>query len=178
MVEISSRFPPPVQLALFLVGLFGLGGCVTQHNALYQFGVALERGLARVGATSIDVNGETFAYLERKGEGEVIVLLHGFAANKDNWVRFVRHLPRSYPVLIFDLPGHGDSSFDPQKSYDAFALTERIAVAFEQLGLKRFHLAGNSLGGWVATLYAIDHPEKMLTLGLFESSWDPPSGRK
>lgn len=163
----------PRWLAL-LLGLVCLNGCVTAKNPLYEIGLALERSLSGVKQVSIEVDDYTIAYLERDGDGETIVFLHGFAANKDNWIRFVRHLPRSYRILIFDLPGHGDSSYDPDFHHDAFNLAGRMWETFDALELDRFHLVGHSLGGWVATLQAIDRPESLLTLGLFDSAGVQP----
>ena len=162
-------------LALF-VGLICLNGCVTPKNPLYEVGLSLERSVAGVDPGSIDVNGHTISYLERAGDGETIVFLHGFAANKDNWIRFVRYLPSSYRILIFDLPGHGDSSFDPELKYDAFSLATLMWETFDAFGLERFHLVGHSLGGWIATLQAIERPQSIITLGLFDSAGvDPPT---
>ena len=153
-----------------LLGLVCLNGCVTSKNLLYEVGLALERSLSGLKPASVEVDGHTMAYLERKGDGETIVFLHGFATNKDNWIRFVRHVPRYYRILAFDLPGHGDSSYDPDFQHNAFNIAARMWETFDALGLERFHLVGHSLGGWVATLQAIDRPQSLLTLGLFDSA--------
>ena len=153
--------------ALFF-SLICLNSCVTPKHPLYEIGLSVERGLSGVQQASIEVSGHTISYLERAGSGETIVLLHGFAANKDNWIRFVRHLPCSYRILIFDLPGHGDSSYDPGETYDAFNIANRMWETFDALALDQFHLIGHSLGGWVATIQAIDRPQSILTLGLFD----------
>ena len=80
------------------------------------------------------------------------------------------------PDPHFYLPGHGDSSFEPQRSYDAFSIAAQMWATFDALELKRFHLVGHSLGGWVATIQAIERPDSVLTLGLFDSAGVlPPS---
>ena len=145
---------------VLLFSLIGLTSCVTPTNPLYEIGLSLERGLGRLKPVSIEVDGRTIAYVERSGEGEAIVLLHSFAADKDNWIRFARHIPRSYRLLIFDLPGHGECSFDPTLSYDAFSIATQMWGAFDKLLLDQVHLVGHSLGGWIAILLASErrHP--------------------
>lgn len=157
-----------------LFGLVSVSGCVTPTNPLYEVALSLEPGLSELTSGSIEVDGQTIAYLERAGDGETIVFLHGFAANKDNWIRFVRHLLSSYRLLIFDLPGHGDSSFDPSLSYDAFSVATQMWAAFDHLQLKRIHLVGHSLGGWIAMLQAIERPAAIISLGLFDSAGVEP----
>lgn len=136
--------------------------------ALYDCGLGLARHLCGLAPHTLEVDGTRIAYLERPGSGPTVVLLHGFAANKDIWLRFAWHLPAGYRVLIPDLPGHGDSDFEPTRRYDAQSITDALERAFVGLGLERYHLAGTSLGGLVATLHAAAHPERVPTLGLFD----------
>jgi abhydrolase domain-containing protein 6 len=116
------------------------------------------------------VQGQRIAYLERQGSGETIVLLHGFGANKDNWLRFTRSLPKEYHVIAFDLPGHGDNSREIDKVYTIDFITQGFADAADALKLDRFHIAGNSMGGWVGILYTNRNPERVITLGLFDTA--------
>ena len=55
-------------------------------------------------------------YLERKGSGPVVMLVHGFSATKDTWLRFADNLPDDHPISAPDLAGHGDST--PAEWYD------------------------------------------------------------
>lgn len=138
----------------------------------WLFGCAVKaaRSRARLRLRSLRVQGESIRYLERDGVGETIVLLHGYAASKDNWLLFARNTPAPYRLIIPDLPGHGDSDFRPDCGHDAASLSRRLAHIVEGLGLERAHFAGNSLGGWVATLFAAAHPERVATLGLFNAA--------
>lgn len=99
-----------------------------------------------------------------------MVMLHGFAANKDNWVRFARSVPNEYHLIAADLPTPGNTSFDPHQRYDAQSMTTLLAGFLGQVADRPIHLIGNSLGGWVASLYAAEHPDRLLTLTLM----DPP----
>ena len=163
-MEIRSSF----RIAVLVCSLV-VAGC-GPDSGLFALALSLERSLANLELRSIEVDGQDIAYLEREADGEAIVLVHGFAADKDNWVRFARRLPRGYRVIALDLPGHGDSSFDPNATYDATTFAKSLTRVAEELDLAQFHLVGNSLGGWIATLYAADNPNKVLTLSLIDSA--------
>jgi pimeloyl-ACP methyl ester carboxylesterase len=68
------------------------------------------------------------------------------------------------------MPGHGDNVQAPTKKYDPVSLSQGIEKTIHSIGLKRFHLAGNSLGGLVSKIYASNHPDNVITLGLFNSA--------
>lgn len=146
------------------------GGCAPVQDSMYEAAISTERMISGLHEASVTVRGGETTYLERSGNGETIVLLHGFGADKDNWIRFARYLPREYRILAFDLPGHGDSVKDDTKSYTIDFITAGFAEAVDALRLDRFHLAGNSMGGWVAMLYTVRNPERVTTLGLFDSA--------
>ena len=94
-----------------------LSSCASVQESMFDAGISTERLLSGMDEAYVSVQGQKIAYLERQGSGETIVLLHGFGANKDNWVRFTRSLPKEYRVIAFDLPGHGDSSKENDKAY-------------------------------------------------------------
>jgi pimeloyl-ACP methyl ester carboxylesterase len=119
---------------------------------------------------TLQLDGHTIEYLEREGYGDTIVLLHGFSADKDCWVRFVRHMPENYRILIIDMPGHGGGNRYMDQDYDLRHITGGVTRTIEALGLERIHLVGNSLGGLVSIHYALDNPDKVITLGLFNSA--------
>lgn len=162
----KKRLFIPVQL--LLLGL--LVGCASTQQSIYNFMIDRERGRSDLVYKTVAVDGETVSYLEREGEGETIVLLHGFTADKNNWLRFVRNLPEKYRVLALDMPGHGDNVQDMNRNYSPFSLSRGIAETVDAMGIKRFHLAGNSLGGLVSKVYASEHPDRIITVGLFDSA--------
>ncbi len=153
-----------------LVLLSLLCGCASMQESIYQFGIDRERSKADLIYKTIDVEGEPVSYLERNGKGETVVLLHGFTADKNNWLRFVRYLPEAYHVLAIDMPGHGDNARDLTKKYDPASLSTGIGKTIDAIGVKRFHLAGNSLGGLVSEIYASENADRVITLGLFDSA--------
>lgn len=101
--------------------------------------------------------------------GETLVLLHGFAADKDNWLRFSRPLTQDYRVIALDLPGFGDSDL-PQGSYDVGTQAERLADILDELGVQQAHVLGNSMGGQIAALFAARYPERVRSLALFANA--------
>ncbi len=161
-----------IQWLLLGLALITVAGCASLQKKIFSGMVGFERGRAEVTVKTVQTDNRVTAYMERPGapEGETIVLLHGFSANKDNWIRFIRYIPEDYRVLAVDMPGHGDSTQNMAERYAVSDIVRRLTAALDQLSLKRFHLAGNSLGGLVATHYTLNHPEKVLTLGLFNAA--------
>lgn len=103
-------------------------------------------------------------------DGQVVLLVHGFGADKDNWPRFARHLTDRYRVIAVDLPGFGDSSRPDNISYDVGSQAERLVDFARALGIGRMHLVGNSMGGQIVAVLAARHPEQVLSLALFDNA--------
>jgi pimeloyl-ACP methyl ester carboxylesterase len=101
--------------------------------------------------------------------GETILMVHGFAASKDNWLQFARYFTEDYQVIALDLPGFGDSS-KPYASYDIGTQVERLAAFTQALKIKKLHLIGNSMGGHISALYAARYPEQILSLALLDNA--------
>jgi abhydrolase domain-containing protein 6 len=116
----------------------------------------------------VRVGDHEIVYLEG-GRGDNVVMLHGFGANKDNWTHFARYISPKYHVVVLDLPGFGESTFVERDTYRIVDQAKRLDEFANALGLQRFHLIGNSMGGHIAGRYALMFPEKVLTLGLVDS---------
>jgi len=125
----------------------------------------LNRSLSGLSEKTLAVGAHQVHYLEG-GSGETIVLLHGIFAEKDHWVDFARTLTGRYHVIAPDLPGFGESSRLPEQRYDYAAQTERLKTLLDTLDVRRVHLAGNSMGGTLAALFAIEHPERVASVAL------------
>lgn len=157
-----------IPAVLLLVCMFA--GCASFKQDMYDFMINAERFRSALKPGSVDIGEQRIAYLERAGDGETIVLIHGFGANKDNWVRFVRHIPQQYRVVCFDMPGHGDNSKLDDKTYDIDYITNGFAQAADALGLSRFHIAGNSMGGYISMLYTARNPDRVITMCLLDTA--------
>jgi len=134
-------------------------------GAAFRLLVQTERGLAGLDQRSIEIEGFHIAYVEG-GKGDVLLLLHGFGANKDNWTRVARYLTPHFRVIAPDLPGFGESTADPNEDYSIAAQAHRVHGFVRALGIERFHLGGNSMGGHIAGMYASRHPQQVSSLWL------------
>jgi pyruvate dehydrogenase E2 component (dihydrolipoamide acetyltransferase) len=94
---------------------------------------------------------ELFA-AEHGGEGIPLVLLHGFAGSHRAWVPIIGHIGDRH-TIAFDLPGHG-ASLDVAHGSAAVA-ANAVLGALTARGVRRFHLAGHSMGGAAAAIAAM-----------------------
>jgi pimeloyl-ACP methyl ester carboxylesterase len=138
-------------------------------EVLYNYSITSIRKAAGLSKKVIEVDHYSIHYLEG-GQGETILLLHGFGANKDNWPRFAESLTEKYHVVAVDLPGFGESSKIKTDSYHIAGQAKRVNRIVETLGLKKFHIGGNSMGGAISGKYAVDYPDKVLSLALLNTA--------
>jgi len=120
-------------------------------------------------------DGLTISYLEG-GRGDVVVLLHGFGADKDNFLRIAPFLEPHYRVIAPDLVGFGDSSHPADADYSPTAQAERMRAFCKALGLASVNLGGSSMGGQIALTWAAAHPHEVRSLWLLDPSglWSAP----
>lgn len=160
------------KLALGVILLLaGAAGALYLSPNLLIAGVQFtERQLAGLAAQQVTVDGMTVHYYEGgPRDGETLVMIHGFGANRDNWLRFARHFTERYHVIALDLPGFGESS-KPNASYDVASQMERVRAFTKALKLGKLHLIGNSMGGHIAALYAARHPDQVLSVALLDNA--------
>jgi pimeloyl-ACP methyl ester carboxylesterase len=86
----------------------------------------------------------------RVGAGAPLVLLHGIGSRKEVWTPLIAHLAEFREVIAVDLPGFGASPLPPGQDLTAVGLAATVAEFCASIGVERPHVAGNSLGGWVA----------------------------
>ncbi len=109
----------------------------------------------------------------------VIVLVHGFADSTATWDAWIASLKGRYRVISLDLPGHGLTRAPrtwPAGTGQYADLVDRVVV--DRLGVRRFALAGNSMGGAVAWTYALSHPDRLTALVLVDAAGWPEAPRK
>jgi abhydrolase domain-containing protein 6 len=151
--------------------LFAAAGCSpSAQRSIYERLVSMDRAASHLTPRAVDVGNLTMTYLERPGSGDTLVLVHGFSGEKDNWTRFVRYLPKEYRVIAIDMPGHGDSDKPANATYTAEFFTEYLSRAVDALKLGKFHLAGNSMGGYISILYASRNPGRVIDLCLIDNA--------
>lgn len=106
-------------------------------------------------------------------DAPVIVLLHGSNADLHTWEPWVQVLKGSYRVIRFDQVGHGLTGPDPKEDYSRDNYVADILEVADRLGLERFILGGNSMGGKHALVFAVAHPERLAGLVLVDGSGGP-----
>jgi len=125
----------------------------------------------------LKVEGHSIAYLEA-GEGPPLVLLHGIPTSSLLWRNVIPRLARSRRVIAPDMLNYGHSD-KPQHADVSIGAQARILVGFlDALGLARVDLAAHDIGGGVAQIVAVRHPERLNRLILASAvcfdSWPIP----
>ena len=105
-----------------------------------------------------------------EGNGFPIVLIHGTGASLHTWDSWTKELEKTNRVIRLDLPAFGLTGKDPFKRYSAMDYVFLLNDFLNKLGVKEFHLAGNSLGGLVAWLYTSKYDKKVDKLLLLNPS--------
>ena len=113
-----------------------------------------------------------FKYIESEGGDETLLLLHGLFGALSNFEGIISHFSDRMNVVVPMLP-----IFEmPIRQLSVTGLAEHVAEFVKFKGFNRVHVLGNSLGGHIALLYAMAHPEQIKSIiltgssGLFESA--------
>ena len=118
-----------------------------------------------------DVN---YHYREYPGAGRDIFLLHGFASSTYTWEKVIPYLTgQGYHVWALDMKGAGWSDKPKDAKYDTFTLMKEVNKWMDVMGLKDVVFVGNSLGGAIAVLMALEHPDKTGQIVLIDSAGYP-----
>ena len=115
------------------------------------------------------LDGMRHVYLD-SGQGQPLILLHGFLTDKDVFLKLAAYLSPYYRLIIPDLLGFGESDKPQDADYTLAAQAQRLQRFIAQLDLGCVHLAGNSMGGQLALTYAAHHPEQVQSLWLMAAT--------
>jgi pimeloyl-ACP methyl ester carboxylesterase len=110
-------------------------------------------------------------------DAPTIVLVHGFAASTHAWDAWAKALSASYRVVVLDLPGHGLTRTAEGYVVRSDSFEAVVDELTRRLGIARFTLGGNSMGGAVAWTYALDHPGRVERLVLVDAAGWPKHER-
>lgn len=104
------------------------------------------------------LNHKQVSYLEA-GEGEPLLLIHGWLYTKESFEKILPLLSKNYHVIAPDLPGFGESqALAAEKIEDYLEFLEQFA---RELGWDKFNLLGNSFGGTLSLLYSLKQPHQI-----------------
>jgi pimeloyl-ACP methyl ester carboxylesterase len=122
---------------------------------------------------TVQARGWSF-HVAEAGEGEPLLLLHGWPQHWWAWRKVVPLLAPHVRLIMPDLRGFGWSDAPPGR-YDKQSMADDVLVLLDRLGLQRVRIVGHDWGGWVAFLACMIAPERFeraLVLGI-----SPPFGR-
>jgi 2-hydroxy-6-oxonona-2,4-dienedioate hydrolase len=94
------------------------------------------------------------------GSGDALILLHGSGGHAEAFTRNVRPLGERFRTLAVDMIGHGFTD-KPEGDYQARDYAKHIVDLMDAAGIERAHVAGESLGGWVACWLALMYPDRV-----------------
>jgi pimeloyl-ACP methyl ester carboxylesterase len=103
-------------------------------------------------------------YTERTGDGQPLILIHGMGSAATTWRPLTPFLRHNFEVIALDLPGHGHTPLDPHQAMDPQSLAELVLRTLDELQIDQAHIAGNSLGGWIALEMAALAPDRVRSL--------------
>lgn len=116
----------------------------------------------------VTVYGAKIHYIET-GSGPVVVLLHGLGGNSTNWAFNIAPLAQKFRVVVPDQIGFGKSD-KPLINYRVATYVDFLDAFLKELKIERASLVGNSMGGWIAALYALAHPDKVERIVLADAA--------
>jgi pimeloyl-ACP methyl ester carboxylesterase len=114
-----------------------------------------------------NVNGTRLHYLVA-GEGDPVVLLHGYAETSHMWRPLIAELEGTHTVIAPDLRGAGQSS-TPADGYTKAAMAKDIYALVHKLGFERIRIVGHDIGLMVAYAYAAQYPNEVERIALMDA---------
>lgn len=111
------------------------------------------------------------------GTGYPVILLHGTGASLHAWTEWTTYLEPYFRVISLDLPAYGLTGPSEEGIYDIDYYTSFLKAFTDSLGIEKFAMAGNSLGGFIAWNYAVRYPENIEKLILIDPAGYASNGR-
>jgi len=111
------------------------------------------------------VDGHRLAYV-RCGDGEPLVLVHGITTSSFIWDDLLPILSVHHEVIAVDLLGTGASDRPVPSDCSLSAHADRVMSLVDELGFENIHLVGHDIGGGIAQILSVRHPDRVATLGL------------
>lgn len=116
--------------------------------------------------------GSNTIFIRRYGSGYPLLLVHGFPRSSLMWRHMAPQLASSHTVICVDLRGYGRSgvpaSAEDHYPYSKRAMANELVAVMDKLGFAKFDLVGHDRGGRVSYRLALDHPERVRRLAVFD----------
>jgi len=110
----------------------------------------------------IEINGLRLHYLESgNADAPAIICLHGLTNNAHDFDLIAPYLVARYRVIALDVRGRGDSQWGGPANYNIPTYVTDVDALLDKLGVPRVSLIGNSMGGRISLLYALEHPARV-----------------
>jgi pimeloyl-ACP methyl ester carboxylesterase len=122
-----------------------------------------------------DVNGIKLCY-EIKGEGELVILVHGFGSNKEGWIAQFGPLSKHFKVIRLDNRNGGNSD-RPNYPNSAEMLADDVKGLMDYLKIEKAHIIGWSLGGIIVQHFAIKYPNRIKKIILINTVMGAPDNQ-
>ncbi len=105
------------------------------------------------------------------GNGPAVLLVHGLATSMITWCRNMEAIAQAgYTAVALDLPGYGGSSIALHRGYSPESAAHFLVDFADELGLDHFSVVGNSAGGLVAGLTALEYPDRVEKVAMVGSA--------
>jgi pimeloyl-ACP methyl ester carboxylesterase len=123
----------------------------------------------------VDLPGGYHVHYQDEGDRglPLLVLLHGFGDSFTSWEGWVRELKTRRRIITLDFPGHGLTRAPEGTALTMESLADFVDSFAATLGLPKFAVAGNSMGGGVAWQLAVRHPDRINALILVDAAGFP-----
>jgi len=159
----------PVALAALAAGL-----AYTQPVAVLETAARVRLRLSGVRNQTVQAGPYRLRFLEA-GSGPPLVLVHGLGSNaRQDWGRLVPILARRFHVVAPDLPGFGESEKPPAADYSIRMQVAALGAFMDARGIGRARVAGLSMGGWIVSRFAGEHPERVERLVVVDAAGMKP----
>ena len=104
------------------------------------------------------------------GDGNVVVLLHGFGEDSIIWDEIAAAISKNYRLIIPDIAGSGQSAMLSGDNIGMEDYAESIAAILDQEKVDQCTMVGHSMGGYITLAFAEKYPDMLQAFGLFHSS--------
>jgi pimeloyl-ACP methyl ester carboxylesterase len=167
MLSLTARVSRAGMALTLLLVSWGTMASQVRGEQISVEAAAIAAGLA-VETNTASVNGVTIYYRDIGPRGEPVVLLHGFPETGDAFAQVAAQLGKRYRLIVPDLRGAGLSERSPS-GYEKKTLATDVRALLDQLKIDRAHVIGHDIGARIAYAFAVQYPERLLSLTVAEA---------